>query len=250
MKECHKIKDLFGAYLHDDVTATERAALEKHIAVCEVCAADLKSRQKVMEKIVPQDQKFDMPQEMQDRFADNVYRRIALDTMKKRSRQISLQRFVLQPTFAVATLAVLLAIGVTQFRSGDNAGKQTELIADAGEAKQKELRARLVLSEFFAEEEIPIKSESSSLEAVNVSNIKQSLSNSSYRVQGALRRLENANFVNYSLGDRKRALAEYQQLVEDYPGTDVATEAQGQIKTILGTKVEYIGERRAVDMGI
>jgi len=43
----------------------------------------------------------------------------------------------------------------------------------------------------------------------------------------------DADFVNYSLRDYSRALAEYRKIIEDYPDTDAAIEARGRIKAIL-----------------
>ena len=51
MKECSKVKKLFGAYLYNNATPTERGAVEKHIKDCEECASDLQSRQAVLEEL-------------------------------------------------------------------------------------------------------------------------------------------------------------------------------------------------------
>jgi len=258
MKKCDKVKDLFGAYLQDDVTPAEGATVEEHVSSCEKCAVDLNSRQKVLEMITPVPPPDEIPQKTQDDFAWNVYRRIAADTMRQRSRQVFVRRFVLQPTFAAVALAAVLTIGVTQFRPDSNLQKLTPVAAN-DRTSQKELRARLKFREFFQEQGMVFEDESDYTMTDEVTVARGSSSDSSYRVQSSLlpdsqRRWENANFIHYSLGDRERALAEYRQLIDHYPDTDFAKEARVRIRTISGTEygnaVETVDEEQSINMGI
>lgn len=258
MKKCDKIKDSFGAYLLDDVTPSERATVEEHISSCEKCAVDLKSRQKVLEMIKPAPPADEIPQKTQDNFTLNVYRRIAADTMHQRSRQVFVRRFVLQPTFAAVAIVAVLAIGVTQFRPDSKLQKLTP-VAINDRTIQKELRAKLEVEKFFQHQGMVFEDESDYAMPDEVTVAHGSSSDASHRVQISLlpdsqRRWENANFIHYSLGDRKRALAEYRQLIDIFPGTDVAKEAQVMIRTIsgmeYGNEVETVVEEQSVSMGI
>ncbi len=255
MKKCDKIKDLFGAYLLDDVTPAERATVEEHISSCEKCAVDLKSRQRVLEMIKPAPLPDEIPQKIQDDFAWNVYRRIAADTMHQRTRQVFVRRFVLQPTFAAVAIVAVLAIGVTQFRPDSKLQKLTP-VAVNNRTIQKELRAKLKVKEFFQEQGMVFEDESdyAMSDEVTVAHGSSSDSSQTALLPDSQRRWENANFIHYSLGDLKRALANYRQLVDQYPGTDVAKEAQVMIRTISGTEygnvVETVDEEQSISMGI
>ncbi len=259
MKKCDKIKDLFGAYLHDDVTSAERAAVEEHIITCKECAVDLQSRQKVLEMLKPDSQPDTIPQRTQDDFAWNVYRRIASDAMHHRSRQIRTRRFVLQPAFAAVALATVLVIGVIQFHPGDSPIQKLTPVVAVDKAAQAELKVKELREEFLARQGMIPEHGSSYTMTDNVSDTYRSSSDVDHRVRDALlpdsrRRLESASFIDYSLGDRKRALAEYRQLVDYYPGTDAAEEARGRIRAIsgmeYGIQVEDVSEERIADMGI
>ena len=68
------------------------------------------------------------------------------------------------------------------------------------------------------------------------------------------RRLEEANFIYYSLREPRRALAEYQWVVDYYPNTDDAREAKMKIKAILDSEYRIqagdVVVELAADMGI
>lgn len=258
MKKCDKIKGLFGAYLQDDVTPSEGATVEEHVSSCEKCAVDLKSRQKVLEMIRPAPRPDEIPQKIQDDFAWNVYRRIAADTMRQRTRQVFVRRFVLQPTFAAVAIVAVLIVGVTQFRPDSKLQKLTPVAAN-NRTSQRELRAQLNVKEFFQEQGMVFEDESDYAMPDEITVTDGSSSDAVHRVQTSLlpdsqRRWENANFIHYSLGDLKRALAEYRQLIDQDPGTDYAKEARVRIRTIsgmeYGNQVETADEEQSISMGI
>jgi hypothetical protein len=250
MKECDKIKRLFGPYLYNSVTPAERAVVEGHIDKCEKCAEDLRTRREVLGKIEPDLQLGEMPQRTQDNFAWNVYRRIASDALQRRSRQIVLRRLVLQPSLAAVAL-VVVAIGVLRFYPGPATIREPSSVAvRTDETNKRGLRAALYVEEFFRrqgtsyEREPVVDSEPATTE--------QPSSDIDHLMQGMLlpdlrRRLEDANFINYSLGDHRRALAAYQRLVDYYPDTDAAMEARVKIRAILDT--EYSIRAENVDAG-
>ncbi len=109
------------------------------------------------------------------------------------------------------------------------------------EADKKELRAALYVEEFLSLQGIAHQREPGLVTVSTASTAERSSSSASRLIQDTLvpdsrRRLEYANFINYSLGDRMRALAEYQRLVDYHPDTDAAMEARGKIRVILGTQ--------------
>ena len=243
MKECDKIRDLFGLYLYNSVTPTERSSVEQHIDECEECADDLRSRQKVLEKIQPSSQPEDMPQRTQDRFARGVYRRIALESLQRRSRQSFLRRFVLQPSLAAVALAAGIGIGFLRFHPGTIiVGEPAPSVAQADETDRRELRAASYMEEFLERQGISYYTREPGDTAVDgVSSTEQTSSDIDPFMQDRMltdsrHRLEDANLI-YSLGDAERALAAYQRLVDDHPDTDAAAEAQGKISVILNAGI-------------
>ena len=259
MKKCDKIRDLFGAYIHNDVTPIERADVAEHIKSCEICADDLESRQKVMTKLKPAPQLNAVPLTTQADFASNVYRRIALNAMQRQTRHVFRQRFILRPAFAVLVLTAVLTIAVIRFHPGDHIVQKLPSVAEADETIQKKLRANLHVTEFFRGQGIIQRSESGYVSVGSASTAEPLSPDMGHFAQNTVlpdsrRRLREANLINYSLGDRGRALAEYQQLVDYYPDTDAATEARERIKAIQGTgsstQPENFRAERLADSGI
>jgi hypothetical protein len=262
MKKCDKIKGLFGAYLHDDVTSAERATVEEHIGNCGDCAADLHSRQKVLEILKPDPHIEDVPEKVQDDFSYNVYRRIAADSMKQRSRQVRMRRFVLQPAFAAAALSIVLIIGVLQFYPVKITITEPEtrpLVADR-RVSQERRAAKLEAKEreFFERQGILVDREEYTITG-NVSTraripSKPNDPSQDFQLSDSQRQLQYATFLDYSLEEPRRALAAYRQLVDEYPGTDAARQASRRIRAISG--MEYgiqlvdIDEEQIPDMGI
>lgn len=258
MKKCDKVRGLFGSYIYGGMTPGERATVDNHIKDCENCASELRGLQKIVEKMGSDPQLDDMPQTMQDDFTRNVYKRIASDVLRRRSKQIFLRKFVLQPSLAGVVLAVVIA--VFRFHPGlvtVSELSHTTVLTD--ETSKKELRASLAVKEFFGREGtpqesemsyvgIPIKTEDPGTVMRKTPLPEPSSSDLNRLVQDlpdSERLLQSADFVNYSLGDRRRALAEYQRLVDYYPQTDAAMEAKERIRAIRGADA-----KQSTDMGI
>jgi len=53
--------------------------------------------------------------------------------------------------------------------------------------------------------------------------------------------------INYSLRQPQRALSRYQMIIDHYPDTDAAKEAQKRIKTILDSEYNYQDEKAILD---
>jgi hypothetical protein len=239
MKECDKIRGLFGSYIYGGMTPGERTAVDNHIKDCEKCASELQSLQKILEKVESDPQMDDVPQRMHNDFTRNVYKRIASDVLRRRSKQIFLRKFVLSPSLAGVVLAVVIA--VFRFHPGlvtVSESSHTTVLTD--ETSKKELRASLAVKEFFGREGTPRESETSYIGMREAPLTEPSSSDLDRLVQDlpdSERLLQSADFINYSMGDRRRALAEYQRLVDYYPETDAAMEAKERIRVIRG--VEY-----------
>lgn len=260
MKECNRVKGLFGPYLYNSVMPTERADVEEHINRCKKCADDLQSRQKILGKLKAHPQFGEMPQRTRDSFAGNVYRKIASDALRRQSRLIFLRRFVLQPSLAAVVVAVGIAIGV--FRSHQDpvmVHEPSSVAVKTDETDKKELRAALYVEEFFRRQGTSYQRGQGYATADKSPTIEPPSPDTHYSMQDALlpdswRRLEDAHFINYSLGDQERALAEYQRLVDYYPDTDAAMEARGRIKGILDAehniRIENASAEQTTDMGI
>ncbi len=256
MKECDKVRGLFGSYIYGGMTPGERVAFDKHVKDCENCASELQSLQEVLEKVGGNFQIDDMPQRMQDDFTRNVYKRIASDVLRRRSKQIFLRKFVLQPSLAGVVLAVVIA--VFRFHPGPvTVSKPSHTTVLTDETSKKELRASLAVKEFFGREGTPRESEMSYAVMRKTPLPEPSSSDLNRLVQDlpdSERLLQNADFINYSLGDRRRALAEYQRLVDYYPETDAGMEAKERIRAILGVEyniqIEKVDAEQPTDIGI
>lgn len=245
--KCKKVEKLFGAYVYNAVTPTERAYVENHISQCPDCAKDLLSRKRTLEVFKPQEGDIGIPPVMDDRFALNVYKRIALDYLKRQSRKAYIQRFVLQPSFAVLIIAFSITTFFLRFHPGQVfivTKEPTAVAIKTEEVEEKDLRASLYVDEFFQREGSSYKNETKPAEPVKVAEAKsEDLKDekpspetpkllASALTPDPKSLLEEANFLNFSMGDRKRALAQYQKLVDNYPNTEAAAAAGEMIKSI------------------
>ncbi len=283
MKECDKIKNLFGFYLYNDVTSDERIAVEDHIARCKKCAEDLRSRQEVLKVIGPHPLPDMMPESVQDNFAWNVYKRIAGEVLRQQPRQVFFRRFVMQPTIAALALAIGVAIGsfwlhppVSTIVPGSSVitAKVEESIKEspqpairvegvtdqrkrtAFEQPPRISRNVLVAKSKTSKEssEAPTARENKTVQMVSTTFTKRMdltpealLSN--LQTLNLQDQLADADFINYSLRDPRRALAAYQRIVEDYPDSNVAIDAKERIDAILSSEYE-IHEDHVSNIGI
>ena len=189
-------------------------------------------------------------------FVWDVYRRIAADSLKRRSRQVFVRRFVLQPSLAVALLVIGLTVGFQHYRP-KTTPETTSLpvMTENQTANKQELRASLYLSEFFKRQGSGQAPAIAHASEVSVSHVQRPTSVEGYlssnsRIPDARRLLEDADLLNYSMKDRKRALAKYQRLVDNYPGTDAAQEAQSRIKGIWNSVYSIEPEQTAVSYNV
>lgn len=258
---CKKVEKLFGVYIYNAVTASERAYVENHISQCPKCAEELSSRQKALVALKPHDETGEMPQRIQDDFALNVYKKIALDSLKHQSRQVRFRRFVLQPSFA----AIIILFGITAFFLRYHPGQvtkitqeQTSVAVKTEEGTKKELRASIYMNEFFQREGETYKSKPEPVKPTKLAEAKaetpeaqkppQEISDlmASGLTPDPKSLLEEANFIHFSLGDRKRALAQYQKLVDNYPNTEAAEAAGEMIKSIRDFEYRVQNENLSV----
>ena len=235
MKECNRIRDLFGSYISNITTPDERVAVEDHLEICKECASELRSLQGILGTVKTEPVFDEMLQKTQGDFASNVYRRIASDALRRRSQQVFLRRFVMQPSIAAVVLAVIMAIGFSRIYTGKEPSPG-EIMAD--KAGMKERRASLYVEEFFRRQGALRETGTESTELEEVLVIESPSSNIDHFMQDRFlpdsqRLLENANFINYSLKDPRRALSEYQRLIDYYPGTEEAIEAREKARAIL-----------------
>lgn len=247
-KECKKVEKLFGAYIYNIVTPTERAYVEDHISKCPNCASDLFSRQAVLGTLKPYEEIREIPQRVQDDFALNVYKRIALDSLKRQSRRVHLQRYVLQPSFATLMIIFGLATFFLRMHPGQFVTVVKEpvpVVVKTEENAKKDIRASSYVDEFFQREGVEFKAQPAkpAKPAAKVADAKsktldeQKPSLETPNLVSGLAPdpkslLEEANFIHFSLGDRKRAMSQYQKLVDNYPNTEAAAAAGEMIKSI------------------
>lgn len=260
MSKCYKIKNLFGSYIYNTITSEEKAEVEEHVKTCQKCAEDLRTQQEALAMIrIPQSIDESALELDEDRFMGNVYRRIALESMKHRSRQVTLRKFVFQPAMATVAIVFIVALVVTRFDNPESsdytftpvASKTTttlpeiaELSAEMRESKQADIDKDFV-------EEKPHKAmdriiakgvATAKKKAENVIQTRPDFLLTQVRVSNSRDWLMSADVINYSLGEPQRALSKYQMIVEHYPDTDAAREAQKRINTILNSEFESRAE--------
>ncbi|MGQ9609797.1 MAG: hypothetical protein ACUVWN_10860 [bacterium] len=266
MKKCYKVKNLFGPYIYNIATNEERDIVENHIKNCSKCANDLRTRQTILKRaiaILPTDNKISIQDE---RFTENVYKRLALEFLNHQSKQLFIKKYILRPSFAVAIAVIGIMFGMSRLNSPVLV-KSTEVqIPKATESRLIEEKAYTqakinnnktkpkVKSKSYANSDIQSTTLVSQKDLAYSDTITKLNDTSVIQSDDLLERLTDANMINYSLGDRRRAIAEYQRIIDDYPNTNAAIEAQNLIKVIMESEMkiseEYIGEGKSIDKGI
>lgn len=282
MNNCYKIKKLFGAYIYNGVTPEERAKVDEHIKKCEKCADDLRTRQVILESIKPSVIKPDeIPERAQDRVVEGVYKRIASESLKYRARQVRIRKYVLQPSLAMLLIIAVVTVGIIRFQPFDTLSpkpgtiltesdrsisavkmatpdkekaEETKKIAKVASQPTAPVERMAQVPKAPAESEATqtvkteaflYEAEKPSLDMIKPATTDIMVSNS--QQFNSWSRLVDANFINYSLGDYRRALAEYQRIIDDYPNTDAAIEAQKRIRVILGSEYDIPSEKTSAE---
>jgi len=264
MRQCYKIRNLFGSYLYNSISPKERAEVDNHIKTCQKCADDLHSQHKTLDKISVFTCVGDLQQIDQDRFMWNVYKRIASETIKRRSRSVFITRYVLQPAVATLVVVSVITIGVLRFNSNDNdlspeiSITSVELphlvkrelqdnLFKGSELQLSKKKTLVVATKPFSfrrvtEEQTDIKKSTpiTEQEKPDVLVSKEMSSNSRNL-------LINADIINYSLKDPRKALSRYDMIVNYYPNTDAAQEAKERIKSILDSEFSSQSESSNVE---
>jgi hypothetical protein len=260
MRECYKIKNLFGSYIYNNITPEEKAKVDKHIKTCQQCAEDLKTQQEALNMIkIPISIDDNALQFDQDRFMWNVYRRIASESMKHRSRQVNLRKFVLQPAIATVAIVFIMAFAMTRYDNTKAPESSFIPVASSVSTALPEIAAEKVKQT----SDVTVKNESSKPKGTTVAsrssnvkkqpaNVKQAQPNTlltEARISNSRDWLMNADLINYSLREPRRALSRYQMIIDHYPDTDAAKEAQKRIKTILDSEFGNQNEETALETG-
>jgi hypothetical protein len=259
MRECYKIKNLFGSYIYNNITPEEKAKVDKHIKTCQQCAEDLKTQQEALNMIkIPISIDDNALQFDQDRFMWNVYRRIASESMKHRSRQVNLRKFVLQPAIATVAIVFIMAFAMTRYDNTKAPESSFIPVASSVSTALPEIAAETLKQT----SNVTVKDESSKPKGITVAsrssnakktaNVKQAQPNtllSEAKISNSRDWLVNADLINYSLREPRRALSRYQMIIDHYPDTDAAKEAQKRIKTILDSEFGNQNEETALETG-
>jgi hypothetical protein len=251
MKQCQKIKDLFGSYLYNTITLNERTEVEKHLQTCQECSEDLKTRHKVLGKIGKYIADSENANVDQERFMWNVYKKIATDSIRQKRKQMVVRKFVLQP--AIATFAVVLIISFVaiKFRSND-AFETTGNIPVASVQSSKEANKetkQIILSKQIVKAKPMIIEKTKRENTTTVAKKANEKPKSSFvqskpdvliskaKSSNSSNWLKDADFIYFSLNDSMRALSKYEMIIKHYPDTDAAREAKIRIDAIIGSEI-------------
>jgi len=252
MSKCYKIKNLFGSYIYNTITLEEKAEVEEHVKTCLKCAEDLRTQQETLAMIrIPHNIDESALKLDEDRFMGNVYRSIALESMKHRSRQVTLRKFVFQPAMATVAVVFIIALVLTRFDNPESldrtftpvASNTTTALPDISvmsESKQADIDKDFVaeVSHKPMEKIVAKSSATAKKKTESVVQTKPDFLLTQVRVSNSRDWLMSADVINYSLGEPQRALSKYQMIVEHYPDTDAAREAQKRINTILNLEFQ------------
>lgn len=263
MKHCYKIRNLFGPYLYNTITSEERAEVDDHIKICQKCSEDLRTRRIALDKVGMYAISSENADIDQEKFMWNVYKKIAEDTIRQKRRQVTVRRFVLQPAIATIAIALIVTFGIAKFRTSnvpespinvptasvqiqEEAKKETEQVV---KAKPKIIEKNRQKSPVIARDET--RKPKSTIIIVrpkpDVLTAKSELSNSRDW-------LMDADFTYFSLGDSRRALSKYDMIIDRFPNTEAAKEAQKRIDKILSSEYnaqdESIGDIELIRTGI
>jgi len=255
MRQCYKIKNLFGSYLYNSISPEERAEVERHVKTCHKCTEDLQTRRKALDKIGVYTYATDIPQIDQERFMWNVYKRIASETLKRRSKQVILMRYVLQPAVATLVIASIITIGTLQFRP-QNYTEPSSGIPIASIQTNNSIKKEA--KQIIKETERQLSKKKTTVVTAKPSNTKKTapimkkqekpdVLVSNERSSNSRNWLMNADVINYSLKDPRRALSRYEMIIDYYPDTDAAQEAKKRIKSILDSEFTSQDENSNVE---
>jgi len=243
MKQCQKIRDLFGSYLYNTITLSERTEVEKHLQTCQECTEDLKTRHKALNKIgkyITNSENADVDQE---RFMWNVYKKIATDSIRQKRRQMVIRKFVLPP--AIATLAVSLIISFVSVRFRSNevpetiGNTQVTSVQPSNEANKETkqiVKAKPMIVEKTKRENTVIVKKANEKPKSSFVQSKPDVLISKAKSSNSSNWLKDADFIYFSLNDSMRALSKYEMIIKHYPDTDAAREAKNRIDTIIGSE--------------
>lgn len=270
MKKCYKVKNLFGPYIYNMATSEECDIVENHIKICNACAEDLRTRQMILKKakfVLPLDDEISI---QDDRFIENVYRRMALELLKRRSKQAFIQKYILQPSFAVVVVIIGIIFGLSRLNSPVLVKSMEVQVPMAKEnrlymqkvyvkakATDKPIKPKVENKQYVESSKantLLVNKEPLSYSDTAIKPHKSNATTSVIKSDDPMERLTDANMINYSLGDRRRAMAEYQRIIDDYPNTNAAIEAQNLLKIIMESEMimneEYLGKGGSIDKGI
>jgi len=245
MRQCYKIRNLLGSYLYDNVSPEERVEVENHIQKCGKCAEDLQTRRRILDKIEVYTDTSEESQINQEKFMWNVYKRIASETLKRRSRRVFVFKYVLQPAFATFVIVSVITIGAIRFSSHDNSEISTEISSTLVRLPDL-VKNESPQDNRFKETVKQIDKKKTTVAVTKPSVIKKSavvteqekpdLLVSNEMSSSSRNLLINADIINYSLKDPRKALSHYEMIVKYYPKTDAAQEAKKRIKSILDSE--------------
>jgi hypothetical protein len=245
MRQCYKIRNLFGSYLYNSISSEERAEVEKHVETCHKCAEDLQTRRKALDKIGVYTHTTDVPQIDQEQFMWNVYKRIASETLKRRSRRVFVTRYVLQPAFATLVIVSVITIGALRFNSNDNTELSNDIsvtsiqLPNLAKKETKQSNPFKETERQLSKKKITVASVKPS-EAKKPTPIKEQRKTdvlvSKERSSNSRNWLMDADIINYSLKDPRKALTRYEMIINYYPDTDAAQEAKKRINSILNSE--------------
>jgi hypothetical protein len=256
MRQCYKIRNLFGSYLYNSISPEERAEVNNHVKTCQKCADDLNSQRKILDKISVFTYTDDVQQIDQEKFMWNVYKRIASETIKRRSRRVFITRYVLQPAIATLVIVSVITIGALRFSSNDDNDLSNDISITSVQLPSL-VKKEAQQGNSFKESEIQLSKKKTTIATSKPSDVKKltpiteqeklDVLVSREMSSNSRNLLMNADIINYSLKDPRKALSRYDMIVNYYPDTDAAQEAKKRIKSILDSEFTSQNENSNIE---
>jgi len=200
IQNCDKLKDSYTSYVYGDISPEEEKIISEHIKICQECANEVGSLRGTLD-LLSIEHELVVPHDLIDNFESRIYKRMAMESLKSPVRNMiysiinrfAPRRFILIQSSAVVMLIVGILIGVYEFRPFSN-NQPKELYSISYTSAHKRIEQ--------------------------------------YKQKQLDRQWEDALLTRYVEGDDWDAASQFNRLIEENPGTSLASMADKELSKI------------------
>lgn len=113
IQNCDKLKDLYTLYVYGDVSPKEEKIISEHLKNCQECANEVDSLRKTL-NLLNMEPELTIPRHLIDNFESRMYKRMAMESLKSSVRSVFstiIDRFVPR-RLLIPSAAVVLIVGI------------------------------------------------------------------------------------------------------------------------------------------